>query len=193
VSQVSDGTAFAFRLSSCNRKEVELMMNRTLRNRLVAVAFTHGVVVFAGAAAFVQAAADAAPWDAPVQAVDAALARGDFRAAREAWNHAYAVALGSGHWEGMAAVGDASARISNAGGETGDLVRARQAYYEAFLRARSEGSVDGVLRVSDAYSRLGDHETARRYRDTAVRLAVRQTSPGIFARIWARLTGHYVR
>ncbi|MGH7335114.1 MAG: hypothetical protein ACREKS_20700, partial [Candidatus Rokuibacteriota bacterium] len=129
-------------------------------------------------------------WEAPVQAVDAALARGDFRAARQAWQHAYAVALESGDWERLAVVGDASARIHSAGGEAADLGRARQAYHEAFVRARSEGSVDGVLRVSEAYSRLGDHEAARRYRDTAVRLAVRQTSPGIFARIRARLTGH---
>jgi hypothetical protein len=47
--------------------------------------------------------------------------------------------------------------------------------------------------VSDAYARRGDHETARRHRDLAVRLAVRHTSPGVFARIWARLTGQYVR
>jgi len=168
------------------------VMVRPVRFQYGALAVAFGVVALAGAMGLARAAT-LAPWEAPLQEVDAALTRGDFRAAREAWNHAYAVAFGSSEWEGLAAVGDASARMSNASGDSSDLVRARQAYREAFLRARSEGSVDGVLRVSEAYSRLGDHETARRHRDVAVRLAVRQTSPGFFARIWARLTGHYVR
>jgi len=165
-------------------------MSRTIRSRLVVVAAALGIVALSSVPVYALAAADPVPWDAHVQAVDAAIARGDHRAAREAWHNAYAAALGSGQWEGLAAVGDASTRISSAGGGADDLVRARQAYHEAFVRARRESSVDGVLRVSDAYSRLGDHETARLYRDTAVRLAVRQTSPGIFARIRARLIGH---
>jgi hypothetical protein len=167
-------------------------MVRPVRFQRVALAAACGVLALTGVVGLGRATGPD-PWDAPVREVDAALTRGDFRAAREAWNHAYAVAFASGEWEGMVAVGDASARMSNASGDTSDLVRARQAYHEAFLRARSEGSVDGVLRVSDAYARLGDDETARRHRDVAVRLAVRQTSPGFFARIRARLTGQYVR
>jgi tetratricopeptide (TPR) repeat protein len=168
------------------------MMVRPDSHRYLVPAILLGMVALASATELTRAAASE-PWEAPLQEVDTALARGDFRAAREAWNRAYALAFDAGEWEGLAAIGDASARINNASGEASDLVRARQAYQEAFLRARSEGSVDGVLRVSEAYSRLGDHETARRYRDVAVRMAVRQASPGFFARIWTRLTGHYVR
>ena len=162
-------------------------MSRTVRYRAVATML--GVVMLAWASALAASAADPAPWEAPVEAVDAALGRGDPRTAREAWQHAYAVALASARWEGLAAVGDASARIGHATGDAEDLSRARQAYREAFVHARSEGSLDGVLRVSEAYSRLGDHEIARMHRDVAIRLAVRQASPGLFARIWARLIG----
>ena len=167
-------------------------MVRPVLFQRVALAVACGVLALAGVIGLGQAAGPD-PWDAAVREVDTALTRGDVRAARQAWNHAYAVAFASGEWEGLAAVGDVSARIAEASGDPADLARTRQAYHEAFLRARSEGSVDGVLRVSDAYARLGDHETARRHRDVAVRLAVRHTSPGVFARIWARLTGQYVR
>jgi hypothetical protein len=167
-------------------------MMRQMRARYAALAMALAVGELAVPTNIVRAA-DSVPWDGPLQELDAALGRGNVDAALQAWQHAYAVALENGQWEGLAAVGDASARIATSGGDAADLGRARQAYHEAFVRARSEGSVDGILRVSDAYSRLGDHEAARRYRDAAVRLAVRQTSPGIFARIWARITGQYVR
>jgi hypothetical protein len=157
-------------------------MKRSIRRRLATL-----VALVALAATGASAANQSAPWNVHLQAVDAALARGDQGAARDAWLSAYAAALESGGWEALAAVGDATARIG-ANGDEKDLGRARQAYREAYVRARSEGSVDGVLRVSDASGRIGDHETARLYRDAAVRLAVRQASPGFFTRLWATLT-----
>jgi hypothetical protein len=134
-----------------------------------------------------EASAQTGAWEIHLQDVDAALARDERAAARDAWQRAYAAALESARWEALAGVGDAAARIG-ADGDERDLARARQAYREAYVRARSEGSLDGVLRVSDASSRLGDHEAARLYRDAAVRLAVRQASPGFFTRLWTKFT-----
>jgi hypothetical protein len=185
VSSLWDGIALA--IEWCRREDD--LMSRFVRRRFAAMAAIVALAGLTAVEAVASGAADLAPWDIHVQAVDAALARGDQRAARTAWHSAYAAALGSGGWESLVKVGDASARIGGVNAESGDVERARQAYREAYVRARSERSVDGVLRVSDASARLGDHETAHLYRDAAVRLAVQRASPDIFTRIWAKLTG----
>ena len=98
-----------------------------------------------------------APWTSHVGDVDAALARGDVKAADRALDSAYRAALGSRRWEGMVAVGDAALRIGHTGGAlTPARERARRVYLLAFERAKYRGSVDGVLTVARSFESLGD-------------------------------------
>lgn len=96
-------------------------------------------------------------WALHVRAVDQALGKRDVAAAERAWREAYAAALGSGTWEGMIEVGDASMRIGRVQGVgTVHPSRARQNYLEALFRARAHRSVDGILRSAEAFAALGD-------------------------------------
>lgn len=105
---------------------------------------------------------DAAPWVAHIQAMDAALARGDVSAAVRARHDAYLAALGSRRWEGMADVGDASLRLGALSGARRAMVpEARRAYLSALFRARQQRSLDGVLHVAEAFAALGDRDVAR--------------------------------
>jgi hypothetical protein len=105
---------------------------------------------------------DTAPWDQYIQAMDDALARGDFYAADLARQTAYLIALGSQRWEAMAAMGDAYVRFTDARGASPTLrPEARRVYRSALFRAHRQGSVEGVLRVSEALAALGDREGAR--------------------------------
>jgi hypothetical protein len=104
----------------------------------------------------------AAPWDQYIQAMDDALARGDFYAADLARRTAYLMALGSRRWDAMAAVGDAYVRFVAVPGASPTLrPEARRIYRSALLRAHQQGSIEGVLRVSEAFAALGDKEEAR--------------------------------
>src|SRR5438445_2446167 len=94
------------------------------------------------------------PWEAPVRAVNEALARGDRAAAEWAWRDAWGAALGARRWEGMAAVGVLALRM-------GELSRAREAFLIALFRARDQRSVSGVLRAEEAFEALGDRMVAR--------------------------------
>ena len=81
----------------------------------------------------------AAPvWTPRIRAMDEALARGDIPAATRARVDAYRGARGSGRWEGMAAVGDASLRLGKVVGNRGAMApEARSAYLAALFRARA--------------------------------------------------------
>lgn len=105
---------------------------------------------------------DGAPWIAHIEAMDAALARGDVSAAVRARHGAYLAALGSRRWEGMADVGDASLRLAELPEVRGAMVpEARRAYLSALLRARQQRSLDGVLHAAEAFAALGDRDAAR--------------------------------
>jgi hypothetical protein len=100
--------------------------------------------------------------DQYIQAMDDALARGDFYAADMARQTAYLMALGSGHWEAMAAVGDAYARFLGYPGASPTLrSEAGRIYHSALVRAGQEGSIEGLLRVSEALAALGETRGAR--------------------------------
>ena len=102
------------------------------------------------------------PWDQYIEAMDEALARGDFYAADLARHTAYLMALGSRRWDAMAAVGDAYVRFADFPGASPTLrPEARRIYRSALVRARQRGSIEGVLRVSEAFAALGDKEVAR--------------------------------
>jgi hypothetical protein len=96
-------------------------------------------------------------WASALEQAEVAMAQGDVAGARSAWRDAHAVALRSGQWESMIAVGDASRRLG-VGGDTRreGVARARQAYLTALLRARRERSVEGSLRAAVAFGELGD-------------------------------------
>lgn len=111
-------------------------------------------------------------WSEHLRAVDAALARGDVRAATSAWREGYGAALTRGGAEGMLQVGHAARRIGVAEGRPDDQApKARQAYLTALFRARQAGDVDTVLRVADAFAALGDRQVAHAALDVADRLA----------------------
>jgi hypothetical protein len=96
-------------------------------------------------------------WAQHLHRVDEALRRNNVSAADRAWHDAYVAALGSRHWEGMLAVGDAARRIgdrSNTRLAAG--AKARQAYLGALFRARDDRSREGLLHVAHAFAALGD-------------------------------------
>lgn len=121
---------------------------------------------------------DTAAWDQYIQAMDDALARGDFYAADMARQTAYLMALGSRRWEAMAAVGDAYVRFADRPGASPTLrPEARRIYRSALSRAGQQGSIEGVLRVSEALAGLGDREAAREGLATAAALAAASRGP----------------
>jgi hypothetical protein len=113
-------------------------------------------------------------WAAEIQAMDAALARGDAAAAQAAWREAYAAAHVGREWPGMVAVGDAALRLGRAT-DTGAVAesRARRVYLTALFRARRHGSLDGVLAAGEAFGRLGDREVDQQALAMATEMARR--------------------
>lgn len=119
--------------------------------------------------------AAASPWIAPIRKVDDALARKDMSAAEQAWHEAYGAALGSRHWEGMLAVGDATLRIGEVvGSRQAPSAKARRLYLAALFRAREQGSLEGVLRTAEAFAALGDREVVYQ----SIRIAEGLTAQG---------------
>ena len=115
----------------------------------------------------------AVAWAGHLGAMDAALRTGDMTVAHEHWREAYAAALGSRRWEGLAETGDAALRLGRAtGAADGGVPRARALYLAALFRARDAGSVDGVLRVATSFKALGDRDVSQE----AVRMADRLTA-----------------
>ncbi len=110
-----------------------------------------------------------APWADYILALDEALAAGDVRAARWAYQEAYNAALGSRRWEAMADIGDAALRL-------GDARRARTTYLTAAFRARGVRSPDGVLRAVEGFVALGDEQAAQRWLREAEDLAAGDAS-----------------
>ena len=107
------------------------------------------------------AEAAGADWAAEIQAMDAALARGDAATAQAAWREAYAAAHAGRGWPGMMAVGDAALRLGRGTDMGVAESRARRVYLTALFRARRHGSLDGVLAAGEAFGRLGDREVVQ--------------------------------
>ena len=102
-------------------------------------------------------------------ALDTAIARNDLSRAVYEWRDAYGAALGTRHWEAMAAVGAAALRVDalagrGPGGRGTFRAEARQAYLLVLFRARTAGSAQGVERAAAAFAGLGDGEMAARAR-----------------------------
>lgn len=115
-----------------------------------------------------------AAWGARIAEMDRALARGEARAAADAWREAYVAAHVGRGWPAMIAVGDAAVRAGRATGQPQIFEpRARRAYLTALLRARRQASHDGVLAAADAFGRLGDREVERQARADAARIVTR--------------------
>jgi hypothetical protein len=107
-----------------------------------------------------------------LEAVEAALHRGDATAAEQARQALYARAVASRRWQDMLAAGRAAARVSQAGGRDWRReAEARRAYLLGLLRARAQGSVDGLLEAAEAFAGLGDQDVARQAVVLAERLA----------------------
>jgi hypothetical protein len=114
------------------------------------------------------------PWTPAIQQVDAALARKEYSAALRAANDAYALALNTTRWDGMACAGDLYRRIGEATGLRRSFEsKAREAYQKAFFRARQQASVEGVLRAMEGYAALGDAQMVGVGLRVAERLAAR--------------------
>ena len=114
------------------------------------------------------------PWTAPIQRVDAALARKEYSAALRAANDAYALALNTARWDGMVCAGDLYRRIGEVTGLRRSFEdKAREAYQKAFFRARQQASVEGVLRATEGYAALGDAQMVGFGLRVAERLAAR--------------------
>ena len=128
----------------------------------------------------------AASSDQYIQAMDDALARGDFYAADLARRTAHLMALGSRRWDAMAAVGDAYVRFVASPGASPTLrPEARRIYCSALFRAHQQGSIEGVLRVSEALAALGDKEVAREGLAMAAAMAAASHGPYDAARAQA--------
>src|SRR5258708_27670849 len=113
-------------------------------------------------------------WAAEIQAMDAALARGDATTAQAAWREAYAAAHTGRGWPGMVAVGDAAIRLGRATGTVAVAEsRARRVYLTALFRARRHDSLDGALAAGEAFGTPGDPEGA----EQGLPVAPSMTSP----------------
>ena len=94
------------------------------------------------------------PWREYIRAMDLALAEANATAAVRAWRNAYAAALGTPGWRGLAA---ASLRIGAIPGfANASEPLARETYWTALFRARQQGSLNGVLEAAEAFGTLGD-------------------------------------
>lgn len=110
-------------------------------------------------------------WTAALQTFDAALSRGDLRAAERAWRAAHVPALRSRAWHPLIAVGDAALRLAEVSGDrSAGAGRARKAYMAALARARAARSAEGVLRVAESFDALGDREVVEQCLIIAERL-----------------------
>jgi hypothetical protein len=104
--------------------------------------------------------------------VERALVEQDLVRAAQAWNRAYAAAVGSQRWEPMVSVGDAALRLDRAAGASaGYRAAARQVYLSALVRVRILRARDGLRRIADAFARMDDLEMARRVRRVTAHLS----------------------
>ncbi len=100
---------------------------------------------------------DAMEWVRQAAAFDAALARGDVPAAREALRRASDAAGRAGSWESLLAVGGAQSRLAVASGyPTLSTAGTAENYRAALLLARRQRSLEGVRRATSALRALGD-------------------------------------
>jgi hypothetical protein len=128
----------------------------------------------------------AAPWNEYIQAMDDALARGDFYAADLARRTAQLMAQGSRRWDALVAVGDADLRFATFPGASPTLrAEARRSYRSALMHAREQGSIEGVLRVSEALAAVGDKEQAREGLAMVLAMAAASHGPYDAARVEA--------
>jgi hypothetical protein len=151
---------------------------------LLFVLLVAGLAAMERLAAGTQHAVAPQAWTFALEQAEVAMAQGDVDGARSAWRDAHAVALRSGQWEGMIAVGDASRRLGVGGdAQREGVARARQAYLTALLRARRERSVEGSLRAAVAFGELGDRHVLAQ----ALRIAEQQAGrdPASRARVRA--------
>ena len=96
-------------------------------------------------------------WAVHLEALGAALDRGDVAVAVREWYLGYAAALRTRTWLGLIEVGDAYLRIAEATAFTASSKpMARQVYLEALVQAKSQRSPEGALRAAEAFDRLGD-------------------------------------
>jgi hypothetical protein len=128
----------------------------------------------------------AAGWRESLQRADAALAGGDSRAARQAWEQAYRTVMRSRESEGLLAVGDARLRVGEAAREGSTAVApARRIFLTALVQARERGDSAGVAAASAAFAALGDRDVADRGFAVAASIATRQGDAAARARIAA--------
>jgi hypothetical protein len=136
-----------------------------LRTRRIFLALVLGAAALLGALEVALARAGnpsvrpSAPWAAPLEEMDSALARADLSSAVTARHRAHLAALGSRTWEGFLEVGDAALRLGDATGNRRAMEpEARRAYLAALTYARAQRSLEGVLRATESFARLGDRD-----------------------------------
>lgn len=127
-----------------------------------------------------------ASWLPALRKMDEAVARKDRSAAVFAFQSAFAAALGSRRWQGMADVGDAALRLSSVTTPPRSMVtKARELYLSALFRARAERSLDGVLRITESFADLGDRQVVGQCLAIANALAVSRNDAEGLARVRA--------
>lgn len=131
--------------------------------------------------------ADARPtvvgWREALQRTDTALAGGDPRAARQAWEQAYRAAIAARTPEGLLAVGEV------AHDRFADRPSARRAFLRALLQARERRDAPGVAAAAAAFASLGDREVADRGFAIAAALASDHGSVATRERVAVREAG----
>lgn len=120
-----------------------------------------------------------AAWRAPLVRADAALASGDARRARQAWEEAYRLAIHARDPEGLLAVGHFSLRIGEATHEgQSSVAEARRNFLAAMFQARERRDAEGVARAGEAFDELGDRDVADRAFAVALALASQSRDAG---------------
>jgi len=121
-----------------------------------------------------------------LQRAEAALAAGDVRGARQAWDEAYQVAMQTRQPDDLLGVGHAYLRIGAAGTDrSATVARARGIYLAALFQARERRDAHAVARAGEAFAALGDHEVAERAFDVAMALAAQRRDAAVHDRIAA--------
>lgn len=151
-------------------------MNRAGQARVAAYGLACSLASLAALSSLIGSDATRSPTAAgrgALRRADAALAAGDARGARQAWDEAYQAAMQAREPDVTLEVGHAYLRIGATGTDRQAAVaRARRIYLTALFQARERLDAHAVARAGEAFAALGDHAVAERAFDVAMALAI---------------------
>lgn len=168
------------------------MMDRAAAARLLAYLLAVLAAIAPALARYDPARATSDGWREQLQQADVAVTSGHPRAAQEAWERAFRVAIQSRTPEALLAVGRTYLRIGEAVRDRSTAAPlARRLFLMALFQARDRRDGLGVAAAAAAFAALGDRDVADRGFDLAIAVATRYGDEPSRARIAAlRVRAH---